>query len=102
MAYRLLKERTFATTATLMVPGDDGPQRETMTVRFKLIPDYEQLGTMDFLRLAVLNLGDIVDDDGEPVPFTPELLEAVLGEPWARVGLVRAYWETVTGAAVKN
>lgn len=101
MAYKLVKNRTFTCTATLMVPTDDGHVPQTMTARFKVLEQAEQMQIEDFLRAAILHLGDIVDDDGEAVAFSPALLEQVLLEPWARVGLMKAYWTEMAGGQTR-
>ncbi len=99
MAYCIVKNRTFTTTASLMVPSDDGPIAQTMTVQFKVLTGAESMQAEEFLRASILHLGDIVDDDGAPVAFTPALLDQILLEPWARVGLIRAYWQEMAGGA---
>ena len=101
MAYRLVKNRTFTCTATLMVPTDDGPRPETVTVRYRVLEGAEQLQIEDFLRAAILHLGDILDDDGEQVAFSPALLEQILLQPWARVGLLKAYWTEMARGQVR-
>lgn len=102
MSYRLKKNRTFTTTATLTIPSDEGPVTQTLGVRFKVLPGAEAMQVEDFLRTAILHLSDIIDDDGEPVAFSETLLEQIIAEPWARVGLLKAYWNEMAGARAKN
>ncbi len=101
MAYRIQKNRTFTCTATLMVPTDTGHQPETLMVRFKVLEGAEQMQIEEFLRAAILHLGDVLDDEGEPVAFTPALLEQIILEPWARVGLMKAYWTEMAGGSAR-
>ena len=97
MAYKIVKNRTFTTTATLMVPSDDGPLPQTVKARFKVVEGAEAMAVEDFLRASILHLGDIVNDEGHELEFTPALLDEVLLEPWARVGLIKAYWTEMAG-----
>jgi len=102
MAYHIVKNRTFITTATLMVPTDEGPLAQTLTARFKVLDGAEAMQVEDFLRGAILHLGYIEDNAGEAVPFSPALLEQIILESWARVGLIKAYWTAMAGGRVKN
>lgn len=102
MTYRMAKNRTFTCTANLDVATDEGHVTQTLGVRFKVVPGAEAMPVEDFLRASILHLSDIIDEDGEPVSYSTELLDAVLAEPWARVGLVKAYWTALSGNRAKN
>jgi len=104
MAYRIVKTRTFTCNVPLIVPTDEGQVAQSLTARFRVTEGGEQMQVEEFLRAAVLHLSDIVDDDGAPVEFSPALLEQIIAEPWARVGLIKAYWSEMAGgqARAKN
>ena len=42
-------------------------------------------------RAAVVTLHDLVDGDGKELPFTPEILEDLLGRPYVRLAMLEAY-----------
>lgn len=101
--FKLQKAATFTTTATLLVPTDEGQVEQTIGVRFKVMPvAAADLETDEFLRHAILRVDDVVDDDNEPVAFSPDLLERLVTTPFVRVGLMRAYWQAVSGARAGN
>ena len=101
--FKLQKAPTFTTTATLNVPTDEGQVEQTIGVRFKVMPkEAGELETDEFLRRAILRVDDVVDEDNEPLPFGPELLEQLLATPFAVIGLIKAYWQALSGARSGN
>jgi hypothetical protein len=101
--FKLQKSPTFTATATLLVPTDEGQVEQTIDVRFKMLPvDAGELPTDEFLRQVILRIDDVVDDEGEPLPYGPEMLEQMIATPFARVGLVKAYFQAVSGARAGN
>ena len=102
MTYKLIKNPTFVTEAKFHVPTDDGPIEQSIRVRFRVLQDAEGMQVDDFLRAAVLDLRDIVEEDGTPVAFGPDLLERVIATPVVRVGLMKAYWAALAGARLGN
>lgn len=103
MAFKLNKNPTFVTTATIAVPTDNGPQEETISVRFRVLPDEAlELPSPEFLKRAILRIDDVTDDAGEPVPSSEALISEVLALPFTRLPLVRAYMAALTGARLGN
>ena len=101
--FKLQKSPTFTTKATLVVPTDDGQVEQTITARFRLVgDDLTQADPVTFLREAVLSLSDIADEDGNQMAYDSDLLDKMLALPFARVGLVRAYWQAMAGAKLGN
>jgi hypothetical protein len=56
----------------------------------------------DFLEQTVTHLEDIADDDGEPIAFTPELLDTVLSNYACRLALINTYMAGVAKAKTGN
>ena len=103
MTFKLQKHPTFRTTATINVPTDGGTIAQTLSVRFKVLPEEATaLEPVEFLRQAVLSLDDVVDDQDAPLAFSAELLEEVIAPPYVRIGLIRAYWQALAGAKAGN
>lgn len=103
MTFKLILNPTFLTRAMITVPTDAGPVEQSLNVRFKVLPDEaEALESTEFLRQAILHLDDIVDDGNDAIPYSTELLEQVIARPFARVGLVRAYYQALAGAKAGN
>ena len=57
---------------------------------------------MRFLTEAIAGFDDLVDDDGRPTPFTPELVAELLDRAEVRAPLVTAYFEAAQKAAAGN
>ena len=101
--FKLQKSPTFTTKVTLVVPTDDGQVEQTITARFRLVADeLTQADPVTFLREAVLSLSDIADEEGNQLAYDSDLLDKMLSLPFARVGLVKAYWQAMTGAKLGN
>jgi hypothetical protein len=101
--FKLQKSPTFTTKVTLVVPTDEGQVEQTIKARFKLVGDeLTQADPVTFLRAAVLSLSDIADEDGNQLSYDSDLLDKMLALPFARVGLVRAYWQAMAGAKLGN
>ena len=103
MTFKLQKHPTFRTTATINVPTDAGTVPQSLSVRFRVLPeDATNLESLEFLRQAVLGLDDVVDDNDTPLAFSAELLEDVIAPPYVRICLIKAYWQALAGAKAGN
>lgn len=56
----------------------------------------------DLMRRVVRCLHDVEDKDGNPIDYTPELLERMLKIPSARLALVTTYFEAAAGQKAKR
>lgn len=105
---RINKTPTFTVPVPLVLDGIDEPQSFRAT--FRAISDEEALAaetrTVDgfkaFLRRVVVELHELVDDTDQPVTFTPELFEELLGFQHIRMALQAAYWKSVLKARLGN
>lgn len=99
--FKIVKNPTFTTTATIHVPTDDGIVPQTLRVRFRVLPDDEQPLSEDkglsFLRDAIVHLDDIVDEDGTPLSYSDDLRDQLLGRAYVRFGLLGAYFSAQLG-----
>ena len=107
MSLRILTRPTWRHTVTATAPTESGPVEEEFSVRYRLssIPPADLDPRQDqeaFLRDIVAEVEDMVDDEGQPLPWSEEAWEKVLALPWARLAIVRGYFESVTGARAKN
>lgn len=103
MAFKLLKNRTFTTKATFSVPTDGGHEEQDITVRFRVLSDAEaELPVVEFLATAIVHVDGVQDDDGEIVLSSPNLIAELVAIPFARVGLMKAYWQALAGARAGN
>lgn len=58
----------------------------------------------DLLREAILDWkeGDMVDEAGNPVPFSSEMLEAAISDPAFKLAAYKHYIRAVSGGAVEG
>jgi hypothetical protein len=100
----------FNTTVTFRVPSGDDVLEQSCRVTFEAIDNSEQdtfdlatpEGTKGFLVRVIRSIGDVVDHNREPVPYTEELRDRLLDKPWSRSRLVAAYARGLTVAAEGN
>jgi hypothetical protein len=109
--FKIVANPTFSTKVVAQVPGEDGEFREEdFRARFNVVPAGEMAGfdlaspagTYDFLKRAIVSLDELVDGDGRPLAYSPEIGEQVLALPYARLALARAYLGGVTKARTGN
>jgi hypothetical protein len=107
---RISKSPEFTHKVTVLVPVDGGHDEQTFKARFKVMSTEESSrydlqsseGIQEFLNVAVVGLYDLVDVHDKPLVFNDELKASVLGLPYLRLALLRAYMDAVTKAKVGN
>lgn len=106
--FKLLEEARWTWPVKVQVPVDGGAFEERQfRAHFRLIPPARRAeldampdGPDQLLREAVVQLLDIVDEAGAPLAHSPELLDALIGIPWVRLGLLKSYMASLTGHAI--
>jgi hypothetical protein len=58
--------------------------------------------TTRFLQRIIVDLSDITDEAGKPLPYNDTLRDQVLNHPIARRGLVDTYWDGIDKARKGN
>jgi len=58
--------------------------------------------TTRFLHRVIIELSDIADEQGKPLPYSDTVRDAVLNHPIARLGLVNAYFDGIDKARKGN
>lgn len=99
--FTIVKNPTFKTTATIQVPTDDGIVAQTLTVRFRIGQDEDDVGDgfgLPFLRSVILSLDDLVDETGAQVPYSEAVRDELLSRAFVRTGILRAYFDALSGA----
>ena len=69
-----------------------------VSVRIKAGDIYD----IDIARQAVVGWVDVVDEGGQPVEFSPDVLEQLLGIPGVAAAAMRQYFELRNGGPEKN
>lgn len=99
----------FETEATGQMPGDQGAQF-SFRARFVALGGAEQKtfdlgtedGTADFLKRTFVGVTDVVDADGQAVPFTDTIRDWMIDKAHTRSALVKAYFGGVYKGALGN
>lgn len=99
----------FETEAKGKLPGDQG-EPFSFRPKFVALGATEQKtfdlntegGTADFLRRTLIGLSDVLDANGEQVPFSDATREWLIDRAHTRAALVQAYFGGVYGAALGN
>jgi len=103
MGFKITTERLFTARVTAHVPVDGGTKEERFKARFRVL-NTEQVenfdlvtsqGTTDFLRAVIVELFELIDDEGNPVPYNDDVRDQVIIDPPARSALIRAYFENI-------
>lgn len=101
---------TFTHTVTARVPIDGGFEEQAFTATYGLMPseEFEKLDlnnradSLTFFNRIVRSLGDIAGKDGKPIPFSDKLRAQAYALPWARVAILRGYFEAIGRSAAGN
>lgn len=94
----LSKKNTRKIKVEATEPGDFTEiTKHTFTAEFKIIPNDEWKQLLeddaqlhDVLKRGLVNVEGVADDAGKELPFTSDLVEALLSEPWIVAPLFKA------------
>lgn len=111
MAFKLVKElKKVEWPVRIKMPTDGGKTEDhEFTGVFKLLPQTEfdnnaknNKSDADFISKILIGCKGLLDDDGEEIEFSQEVVEKLCEYPFTRIAIFKAYNEIVTGAEVKN
>ena len=106
--FKISNDPKFTHPVTVCVPVDGGHREDTFKVTFRVI-DVEKLGnTTDLdsqqaiLRSIVCGMSDLIGDDDQPLPYSDELRDMLIGKPFVRAAMLQTYLAAVTKTRVGN
>lgn len=108
--FKVLSKPVFKTEVEVVTPEAHAARRETFTAHFR-VEDAKTLntfnlaseeGTTAFLRKVLVQADDLAGEDGEPLPWSEDVKEALLNHIPARIALLKAYNAGMTEAREKN
>ncbi len=103
MPFKIVATPEFTHAVPVMVPVDGGHREETLRARFRVVPDEEaDVDVKAFLQKAFIGVEDLVDDSGKPVVWSDELRDRLIGIPFVRSALARAYMAAITKERLGN
>lgn len=98
----------FTHTVSVMVPTDGGHVEQTFKATF-LVEDVEKLseiqdegGQKALLQRVVSHMDDLIGEDDQPLPYSDQLRDQLIGYAYVRVALFNAYLSAVTKAKPGN
>lgn len=86
-----LEEHPFTATFQIIEVDQSTPEKIS-----------DEAGQRAFLQQVVVDLGDVADEHGAPIAFSPELKAAVINRFDCRMALTRAYFDAVQKLAAGN
>ncbi len=110
MAFKIAKSPEFTHKVPVQVPVDGGHKEETLKCRFRVLSADDMAqhnlmtaeGTEAYLRAICVRFEDVVDEDGQPVEDSDALRDTLIGIPFVRIALVRAYSAAMAKAKLGN
>ncbi|WP_297340956.1 hypothetical protein [Pseudophaeobacter sp.] len=108
--FNVVSRPTFTRDVPVNVPSGDGFEEQTLKATFNALTDDEQ-GTFnlatpddvkDFLRKAIVSLDDLADEEGNPVTYSPAILEDLIGRGYVRIALLATYTRAQIKAVTGN
>ena len=101
------KDYRFNWPVKVLVPTVMGQEEQKFTGYFRLVPpdELDKAIAADpvnadriVARLSLTGWGKDLVQDRQPLAYSPAQHEALIGLPFARYGIAKAYWEAVNGA----
>ncbi|MGB3407094.1 MAG: hypothetical protein WBA67_06330 [Jannaschia sp.] len=90
------------------VPGQDAPETMRIAAKAMSFTDLDahdvstREATTEFLRFVIVDLLDVVEEDGTPLDYTTALRDELLDLPWVRSPIVRAYFNALNASHAGN
>lgn len=119
--FKLAKKHTFLWPVTVKMPDADKPgaiithtfiakfqaitQAEAAVIDARIRQDYPNdydAHSADYILDVMHDWQNVVDDGGQPIPFSKDLLADQLGLSWFRNGIVTAYSEAMNGQVARQ
>lgn len=108
--FKMTQSSTYTWPVTVLMPADGGKfEKSTFDVEFRrlTVDEIRGLEAQDETgaaqcRAIVAGWKAVVDDSGEPVPFSADALEKMLEWAPVRAAILTAFRDSITGARAKN
>lgn len=106
--FKITTDPKFTHPVTVCVPVDGGYKDQTFPVTFRVVP-LDQLpkgegsdAHMETLRKVVVHMGELVDDNDQPVSYSDDLRDQLIQYPYVRLALLKAYIEAMSKMKTGN
>lgn len=108
--FKVIENPEFKRQVTVSVPVDGGFENQTLSVRLRVLTQ-ERISTLvdanpgnfrPLVEAMVVELGDLIDAEGNAVACNDAVRAMVLDMPFVRSAILRDYSEAVAGAKRGN
>lgn len=105
--FNITTRPTFVRDVPVDIPHGDGHRTEHLRTTFVALYDDEDAPASGdklraFLERCVERFDDLADDDGNEIPFSPDVKGDLLARPYVRMALLREYLRSMSGAKSGN
>ena len=105
--FKLTEQQEYWWPVTVSFPKDGSFTKHTFTALFRVIPttqvaDLARDDPRKILADALIGWKDIVDDDHNEIPYSEEVRDQLLDNPFATRALAEALANSVSGRREKN
>ncbi len=109
MAFKLSTvKQTFSTNVEVLIANDKCSHDKSIFVAIfsrSKMDEFDRLIDMKFVDVArekLVGWDQFLDDEGKPVPFNDETVEALLSIPEVVTGMAISFWEAFNKQKAKN
>jgi hypothetical protein len=108
--FNVVTKPTFTRDVPVSVPSGDSFKEESLKATYSVLSDTDRdafdLATTEdvkaFLREIIVSLDDLADENGQPVTYSPAILEDLLGLGYVRLALLTTYTRAQVKAVTGN
>lgn len=106
--FKVIDEPQFVEDVRVDVPDGSGWRQEILRTRFRIprVSDMDALeqagGAIAVLERIVVNFEDLADEAGKPVDGAGEWRDKLLGYPFIRTALLKAFYVAQAGLRLGN
>jgi hypothetical protein len=106
--FKITTDPKFTHPVTVCVPVDGGFKDQTFPVTFRALP-LDQLGDkngnegqIETLRKVVVHMGELVDDNDQPISYSDEIRDQLIQFGYVRLALLKTYIEAMSKMKTGN
>lgn len=104
MAFRVTKSRRVWWPVEIKEPQDGGSvKKHLVDAQFEILPQSENdeilLGGQDIMARVLRDFRGFQDEEGREIPFSDEMRQSLLEEPYIRTAFLEAYGQAAYGRA---
>ncbi|HFQ15141.1 MAG TPA: hypothetical protein ENK41_02195, partial [Rhodobacteraceae bacterium] len=103
--FKIAEKVEFSRRVPIKVPTDGGFEEQSLELRFRYVTEEERKRVTvkggdwgrAFMRLAIVHIGDVVDENGKELPYNDRLRDRLLDFTFVLGPVMDAYVEAAAG-----